>query len=135
MVKTTLQTCLLSFKFKTGHVTMMPLEMPKKKWLKPFMYNPFLPMMHDPILFLYPNTDKHSKVLLLWFTIWFTMKHWGIHKNDTYITDIINIQVIILPRHSLTPHKRKVILTDPFSSKAKKSPTKKKPHDWLEGSL
>lgn len=61
-----------------------------------------------------------------------TIKHWGIHENDTYIADIINIRIIIPP---LTPHKRKVTLTDPFDSKMKKSPTKKKTHDWPEGSL
>ena len=48
----------------------------------------------------------------------FSLKHWAIDSVDTYVADIINVQIVIPPNLSEldTPRNRKIALKDPVNT-------------------
>lgn len=48
----------------------------------------------------------------------FSLKHWAINSVDTYVADIINVQIVIPPNLSEldSPRKRKIALKDPVNT-------------------
>jgi hypothetical protein len=49
----------------------------------------------------------------------FSLKHWAIDSIDTYVVDIVNVQVVIPP----TLWKCKLAVTDPFNTGSSSSST------------